>query len=223
MKKHFIKLISATLVLVLSTLTFFSCGNLTEHTHGFYDTNHFHEYWWEETYSGCVDAIESLKSYDSTFKKTALVSYEGDLFDMKYCIFINKQNADKQAGLFVDRFERRIENVEIMCFAFFEDVSIDTLEHSYLEDYKAYQIIVGIEYLIEHNFNYDTLTMDSLECIEHIEHRQLIYEYRLNDDVVLYVKTFRFNDEQLSDEIVQAIIDSIDVKMYEKMKYCMGD
>lgn len=220
MKKLLFKFTSIALMIVILAFSLFSCGNLGGQTGGFYDTNHFHEYWWLESYSECVDGISRLESHGSSFNETILVSYEGNLFDMKYCILTDRQKADKDVGFFVDRFDRKVENVEVMCFAFFEDVKLNDLKRSYVEEYKAYQIKVEVEYAKKHNFSYEGITVDSLECIEYTEHRQAIFEYRLKEsnELILTIECSKFKNEKLSDEVIQAIINSIDVGMYEQMK-----
>ena len=50
------------------------------------------EFWWVETYDECMEAIELLKSHDSTFRKTAIFTYDGELFDTKYCFKISHNN-----------------------------------------------------------------------------------------------------------------------------------
>ena len=223
MRKFISKFTSIGLVLVIFVLNLFSCGNVGNQTGGFYDSIHFHKYWWLETYAECVDGINTLESYGSSFNETILVSYEGDLFDMKYCIFTNELKADKRSGLFVKRFERKVEEVVIMCFAFFEDVRLYDLKRSYVQDYKAYKIKVGMEYAKKFDFNYEGLTADSLECVEYTIHRQAIFEYRLKEsnELVLTVECFKFRKEKLSDEIIQTIINSIDIGLYEQMKDSM--
>ena len=126
-------------------------------------------------------------------------------------------------GMFVDRFDRKVENVEIMCFAFFEDVKLYDLKRSYVEEYKAYQIKVEAEYAKKHDFNYEGLTVDSLECIVYTKHRQAIFEYRLKEsnELILTIECSKFKNEKLSDEAIQAIINSIDTGTYEQMKDCM--
>ena len=219
------KTVSILLILLLFVSTMFlsSCGGLgigKQYTAGFSDPVHFHEYWWLESYDECIDGIESLASCGSSFGQTILLSDDTDLYDMKYCIFTDRRYADKEVGIFVDRFDRKVENVKIMCFAFFEDVEIDELKYSYISDYKAYQIIVDLAYAIKCDFDFDELTMDSLECtVVEKPSFDIAYEYRLkeNGTLVLCVEPSHVKNEQISDEALRSIINSIDADMFEHM------
>ena len=219
MKKIIIKTISAALVFVLTIVALSSCGGIGKRkTEGFRDNTYFDEYWWEESYAGCVDGIKRLKSHGSTFIKTIPISYEGELFDMKYCIHSNKLLADREASIFVDRFDRKIENVLVMCFAFFDDADLYDIRRSYLSHYKAYRIIISTEYAEKFGFNYNELTVDLLQC-SFIED-YLTYEYRLKSDdtLVLSIESSSSQNSKLSDEAIQAIIDSIDIEIYKYMQ-----
>ena len=224
MKRIIIKTISFVLVFVLSAIALSSCGNISQYTNGFYDPVHFHEYWWEEDYAGCVDGIERLKLHGSSFVEAIPIDYEGDLFDMKYCIFTHRLKADKEVGFFVDRFDRKVDGVKVMCYAFLEDVKLKDLKRSYLREYKAYRIIVDLDYAKKHDFNYDGLTVDMLKCdfievARQDEHRtEERYEYRLKEDnsLVLSIDPSHMYHEKLSNEVIQAIINSVDVEIYKK-------
>ena len=92
------------IILLLSiSLSLYSCSTNEEtpgdqyfypenYTCGFPNYNVFPnsltEIWWVETYEECLEAINLLKSHDSTFMKSAIFTYEGDLFDTKYCFII---------------------------------------------------------------------------------------------------------------------------------------
>lgn len=102
-------------------------------SHG--DTNA--AYYWVETYEECVEAIELLKSHGSTIKMTALFSYEGELFDTKYCFDIGRKHSDPiEYG--ENPFDRWAEEVYITSYAFYDDVTIDELIYSYCSRYNVY-------------------------------------------------------------------------------------
>jgi hypothetical protein len=105
------------------------------------------EYWWVETYEEVIEAIELLKSHGSTFSQEPeyqlRLTYEGDLFDAKYCFEITGVGSKTEKIKWGDNpFDRHAENVRISSYAFFEDVTIDEINHSYIYDrhtrYKAY-------------------------------------------------------------------------------------
>lgn len=78
------------------------------------------EFWWVETYEECQEAIELLKSHDSTFDKTAIFTYDGELFDTKYCFEISLENNLTVPIEFGDNpFDRRAGGVKITSYAFF--------------------------------------------------------------------------------------------------------
>ena len=147
MKKIIIKTISAVLVLVLSILTLSSCGFLLVgkkypegYTGGLGVTYASQiEYCWVETYAEVLEAIDELESYGSTFRNSAFFSYEGELFDTKYCfIFAGKKHSIKKDKKFSERWA---EDIEIRSYGFFEDVSIPELEYSHIEDYDVVDLL----------------------------------------------------------------------------------
>ena len=211
------KIVSSILIFSVLVIALSSCKRQTG---GFNDPNQFNEYWWLESYDECVDGIERLMSHGSSFNNTALISDDSDLFDMKYCVLTNRLRADKEVGIFVNRFDRKVEGVIVMCFAFFDNVEIDELIYSNVWDYKAYQIIVDVDSAVKNDFYYEELTEDSLECTEVFEGRQVIYEYRFKDDeqVILSIKHSKFINEKLDFSVISEILNSIEADMFEKMK-----
>lgn len=160
MKKTSCKLISIILTLVLSTLALTGCYNSDEPIGGNHKKWNFYpegytagfpdfmkqvgprvEYWWVETYEECLAAIELLKSHDSTFAKTAIFTYEGNLFDTKYLFTIDRDNRFTEDIKFGDNpFDRHARNVEIKSYAFFDEVTIDEINYGDLSDYRAYTV-----------------------------------------------------------------------------------
>ena len=106
------------------------------------------EYWWVETYEECLAAIELLKSHESTFKGSVFFKYDGELFDTKYCIAIPVANKDTQRINFGDDpFDRYAQDVRITSYAFFEDVSIDELNYSYVRELDVYTVRTNAGFL----------------------------------------------------------------------------
>ena len=134
------------LVICLLLPCFASCKNtdLPEgYTGGFTaqsDPREQYEYYWVETYAECIAAIDKLKSHGSTFDTGVLFSYEGDLFDTKYCFIFNRSKTEKIVFGVDDPFDRRAEGVEVYAYAFYDDVTIDQLIYSYLSDYTVYGV-----------------------------------------------------------------------------------
>ena len=95
------------------------------------------EFWWVETYEECMDAINLLKSHGSTFAESAIFTYDGDLFDTKYCFQITLEHVLTEPIKFGDNpFKRRAGDVEITSYAFFEDVMIEQINHADVYDFN---------------------------------------------------------------------------------------
>ena len=210
------KIISMILLLVITTLALSSCGKLgigRPYTGGFSDANLFHQYWWVETFDECAAAIDSLSSYGSTFCETLLLPYDEELFDIKYCFLTNTRKEEQPVGIFVDRFERKVEDISVTCYAFFEDVKLSTLVYSYLSSYTVYEIVIDLEYATACDFNFGEVKADDLVCnVTEIDH-DMVYEYRLgeSDALVLSLVSSNHKNGQPSNEVVQSIIDSISI------------
>lgn len=233
MKRIFIKAISTIMTVILTILALSSCGApIIGNTGGFNNGGRPIDYYWVETYDECVEAIERMKLHDSTFYETMLVSYEGDLFDMKYCIRVWDEDIKEVMHPYeifsfkfgARRFDWRAEKVAIMCFAFFEDVEIDDIlnstnskNRSNVWNFKAYQIIPNTDYAKNNNCNYEGITIDSLNLTEEWN-RNTIYNYTLDGTSVLQIKFNSTKNEALGDNEINAILYSIDVDMYKNME-----
>ena len=95
--------------------------------------------YWVETYEECMAAIELLKSHGSTFRENVLFSYEGDLFDTKYCISIDERSS-KKIKYGENPFDRRAKNVIVYAYAFYEDVTIEQINYSYVREYLCFSL-----------------------------------------------------------------------------------
>ena len=233
MKKLILKCASTLMVVALMMFILSSCGApIIGHTGGFTGEPLTYEYRWLETYDECVEAIDRMKVHGSTFYETMLVSYEGDLFDMKYCIKVKDSDIKEVMHPYeifsfkfgARNFDWRAENVEIMCFAFFEDVTIDEIlsstnrkNQSKVWNFKAYKIIPNADYAKNNNFSYEGITINSLEFLEEREY-YTVYNYTLDNTSVLKIKFNSNRNEALGDSELQAILGSIDADMYRSME-----
>ena len=147
------KLISVILILIIC-ISLFSCDDGIDtssggcnfyikdifpegYTGGFPDNIGFWgwEYWWVESYEECLDAIELLKSHGSTFNETAIFTYEGDLFDTKFCFKINGEFVNSERINYGDNpFDRKAVGIEVYSYAFFDDVTIDEISYGDVYD-----------------------------------------------------------------------------------------
>ena len=99
-QERIISLILSAVILV-STLLLSSCGGIFRlrtvfpegYTGGFMkhiDDGSGIEFYWVETYDELVEAMNLFRSHGSTFAESAIFTYEGDLFDTKYCICLQR-------------------------------------------------------------------------------------------------------------------------------------
>ena len=95
------------------------------------------EFWWVETYEECLAAIELLESHGSSFEYKSISTYEGDLFDVKYCFEIPNWIINANIKFGDNPFDRYAANVRIRSYAFFEDVTIDEINYGDIRDYAA--------------------------------------------------------------------------------------
>lgn len=165
------------------------------------------EYWWVETYEECLAAIELLKSHDSTFDESVIFTYEGDLFDTKYCFKITTNNRHTEKIKFGDNpFDRRALNVKVKSYAFFEDVTIDEINHSYVNDYKVSSMLME---------NSEKLKATDF-CIENAYYKwnneKNYYEIfdSETEEVILITGRFEHESDPLyADKCAEAVVDSL--------------
>ncbi len=160
-------------------------------------------YYWVETYEECVEAIELLKSYGSTFITSSIFSYEGDLFDTKYCFSIGREHSDEiEYG--ENPFDRWAEDVYIRSYAFYDDVTIDELIYSYTSRYKCTKLFPTRLFRENYDMNSDIIA------------GELVYQMDGDDYLISNAKTeYTFfiigecGGEPIPESHVEAIIDSI--------------
>ena len=170
------------------------------------------EIWWVETYEECLAAIELLNSHDSTFRKTytSLFSYEGELFDTKYCFWYLSGGSRISWG--DDPFDRYAEDILLQTWVFFEDVTIDELNYGDVEDYHAY-IVAS-----HHQKN-------KIEPLEDLTEARLRYEWKKDTNSrtacfvyhkgISYCRITLFSKNQddygpMTDECVNALLESLE-------------
>lgn len=198
------------LVIILSSLMLSSCGLIisfpdpgfppgyTGGMNGFTDYSGYPhvEIYWVETYDECKTAIEKLSSHGSKFHDSVVFDYEGDLFDVKYCFRFTGDMDFVKYGEYP--FDRYAQSVTVKGYAFFEDVTIDELVFSHLNEYK----IAGIW-----NSGYETI--DDNE----INKEDITYQSDGDGGYIAYYKEselFRISkNENTTDECIEAIKNSI--------------
>ena len=172
------------------------------------------EFWWVETYEECLAAIELLKSHGSTFEESAIFTYDGELFDTKYCFKISGTNKYTEDIEFGDNpFDRRAGDVEIKSYAFFDDVTIDEINYSDVSDYCPDCII----YIFDKDFRE--------YCKENIryewyEHSQYFIAFDIEKDTALFsFSSFGYSENPEKAELcINEMINSIRLVGYEDVE-----
>ena len=126
-------------------------------TGGFGQINVFFdlEYWWIETYDELLIAIEKLNSHGSTFANKCVLDYDGDLFDVKYCVYINPNSQNTEQIKFGDDpFDRYASNVYILTYGFLDDVTVDEINYSYVSDFRSFEISVRQHFVENYTANH---------------------------------------------------------------------
>ncbi len=168
------------------------------------------EYYWVETYEECVEAIELLKSHGSTFEQWPIFTYNGELFDTKYCFKMNGARSDEiQYG--ENPFDRKSEGVRVQSIVFVEDVEIDELVYEDIAFYDSYILFVpgtselGVldEYPNADGFTYEWVVDDSTDFFSGA------YFIYIDGKLALSLSPVYRGGHELSDEIVTAVLDSI--------------
>lgn len=228
------KVISLCLLIAMlcSVLLSSSCDGITEDEYtGFYPkgyTGGFSrepgattEFWWVETYEECIEAIKLLKSHGSTFTDDALLAYDGDLFDCKYCFMMNEVTgiggATEKIEWGDNPFDRYAKDVYLFCFAFFDDISIDELNYSTVARHNGYLVAVKSQFFaFKNEINVDNIEITQWTKILDRDKETNKYDKDVyyNDHRVLHVETSFFAKEEevanlkMTDECIKVIIES---------------
>ena len=168
------------------------------------------EHWWVETYEECLAAIELLKSHGSTFEECAIFTHEGDLFDVKYCFEIISGNQNTEKIKFGDNpFDRRAMKVRVVSYAFFDELTIDEINHSIIYDYSVYSFRAVGKYF----------DISSTECTEFrwmyliANNTNICNIYFADEETSFRItnlkKPGQVEGDIMSDECVECIINSI--------------
>ena len=166
------------------------------------------EIWWIETYDELIEAIDLLKSHGSQFRKTTFFTYEGELFDTKYCITIYNTGDYTDDIQFGDNPYDRKACVEIASYAFLEDVTIDEINYGDVRGYYIYTI--NHKYsekpdnpILSH-YSFDSCRSYSSDFI----HTRISYEDEKLFNLALGCKD-KNDKEPMSDEAIWVLIESL--------------
>ena len=236
MKKLLIKSVSLVLILIMSALMLFSCGKSDDYpkengqsassfppgwTGGFHqEYGNNIEYWWIETYEELMVALETLKLHGSTFEESVILNYNGDLFDVKHCIVIPLNAKGTENIKFGDNpFDRKAIDVSIMSYCFFDEISIDELNYSYVERFDACRVFLkkaGREFYLENNCfplekmwgEIDCACLDSV----HESNCKLRYKIFYEKSTLEFIELgYSIENYSRNDEVVDAVLSSLEI------------
>lgn len=174
------------------------------------------EYWWVETYEECLEAIALLKSHGSTFVDETVLTYDGDLFDCKYCFMMTGVGSATERIEWGDNpFNRRAINVKIKTYAFIDEVTIDEINHSYVSRYKGYWVTSSQSlFLLKDEITVDNVVITEWE--KRIDWDEETNEYHknvyYNDQLLVHVRTTFYTTEEeiskfkMTDECIKEIV-----------------
>ena len=183
------------------------------------------EYYWVETYDEALEAVELLKSHGSTFEESLIFSYDGDLFDTKYCFYMNYFTSDR-IDWGENPFDRKSENVRVTSVAFFEEISIDDLVKGRVSWYDAYELKYNYDLKDYSDIDYKSLSGEwdvkerkvNITVDEHsLEVKYDVYYIKnyiltVDDGKTISIEQERSDfQEVISDECIDAIVNSITV------------
>ena len=164
------------------------------------------EFWWVETYDECLTAIELLKSHGSTFEKTAVFTSDGELFDTKYCFTISLEHILTDPIKFGDNpFDRRAGGVKITSYAFFEEVTIEEINHSDINEYKWESIDSSVS---EHS-QAPVLNSESLYCRwDDYLKVFLVYDFENGNEILALPSFGYYENPDTARECLEAVYNS---------------
>ena len=172
------------------------------------------EYYWVETYEELSDGIEALKENGSTFDTMSNIipAIETDdlPFDVKYVFFISGDQCRKY-GEQGDFFDRKLENVTVLTYIFFDEVTIDELVFSNVIHYDCYTIITKTADAEYCGVDFSTETLRCEYYFTNSEYMAL-YSIYCADDLIAEIHSLNTEiteDMKISDEDINSIINSL--------------
>lgn len=178
------------------------------------------EYKWVETYEELCGGIELLKSHGSTFNQQngdfiPAIECDNLAFDIKYVFVITGEEQCRKYGEEGNFFDRKLEDVSILTYIFFDDVTIDELEFSHIGNYDSYYLSVANN-LSNKDFDTDSLRYEYCfanlsNSLDNPEYEAAYYLY--SDDItVMQITSKNFDiteEKKISEENMLLIIDSV--------------
>ena len=144
------------------------------YTGGVTSNAEFHEkygVYWLETYEEVLEAVELLKSHDSTIDCTLAFDYEGELFDSKFCFWYEKEKAEihEEGKSF---FDRKIDGGKFEWFGFYDDITIE--EMMYNTDIDSIDVVYfeGAFQTVNFSINYNIV-----KTIENVDNLSFYWKY----------------------------------------------
>ena len=161
--------------------------------------------YWVESYNKAIENVRILTKHNSTFVDSATITYEGDLFDVKYGFDMKKDKTEFPIKLGEESpYERQVYDVEIITYLFFEDVMIETFSYNYLCVFKTFEFGVTSEF--------QNMLNDGEVPIEDVTYKwnneTKTYSIYISNIEAFYLRAAGVM-ERVTDEVMQEIIGSI--------------
>ena len=165
--------------------------------------------YWVESYNKAIENVRILTKHNSTFVDTATITYEGDLFDVKYGFDMKKDKTEFPIKLGEESpYERQVYDVEIITYLFFEDVTIEEFVYHDRIFYEIFEFGATTKFQIK--LADGEIPIENLTC-EWDEQKKTYFIY-IGEIEAFYLRACggtSMDVKVVSDEVIQEIISSI--------------
>ena len=165
--------------------------------------------YWVESYDEVVKNVGTLTEHNSTFVDSATITYEGDLFDVKYGFDMKKDKTEFPIKLGEESpYERQVYDVEIITYLFFEDVTIEEFVYHDRIFYEIFEFGATTKFQIK--LADGEIPIENLTC-EWDEQKKTYFIY-IGEIEAFYLRACggtSMDVKVVSDEVIQEIISSI--------------
>ena len=158
-------------------------------------------FYWLETYDEVLEAIELLESHGSQIESRFGLTCDGEPYDIKWCFSFRWSKAEElEEGK--NFFDRKIDGGYFNCYIFRKDVTIDVLNYSKITFYDVlYFQDQNTDVIIEDRENL------SYNYCEYNGHPG--YDFIYSGKKIAWLRHGRDHDEHLTDEYLEALLDSL--------------
>ena len=157
---------------------------------------------WIETYEEMIDAVTHLRAHGNDVDPIALFDCEEYGYDLKFCVIFSR-NKSEALSEGQNYFDRKLANLTINTYVFFEDVSIDELIYNQVSDYKHVKVgyIKNIHSMLKNPHSNIELSIKKGEIAN--ANDRIKYYVAYNDiDQFYFTATYMF---ELTDEQIEVL------------------